>query len=161
MVTAHLKYYKDASHKLFFAWPCYGWPLTIMLDEVPESQSIFSENGCGRFFRSEGDRDRFLRHPNMPELLFCSNVAARRSLSCTQSNYNAVSRGQSAIIQGFQDIIRGQSGGMRAGGYSPSARKTDIKRAINPYQKPIENVALSAKWNVQIWNRLWKCSSRL
>ncbi len=32
---------------------------------------------------------------------------------------------------------------------------------INPFQKPIENDALSAKWNVHIWNRLWKCSSRL
>ncbi len=32
---------------------------------------------------------------------------------------------------------------------------------VNPFPKPIENVALSAKWNVHIWNRLWKCSSRL
>ncbi len=31
----------------------------------------------------------------------------------------------------------------------------------NPFQKPIENVALSAKWNVHIWNRLWNCSGRL
>ncbi len=31
----------------------------------------------------------------------------------------------------------------------------------NPFPKPIENVALSAKWNVQIWNRLRDCYSRL
>ncbi len=33
----------------------------------------------------------------------------------------------------------------------------------NPLQKPIENVALSAKWNVHIWNRLTgrDCYSRL
>ncbi len=31
----------------------------------------------------------------------------------------------------------------------------------NPFPKPIEYVASSAKWNVHIWNRLWKCSSRL
>ncbi len=32
---------------------------------------------------------------------------------------------------------------------------------VKPFPKPIENVALSAKWNVHIWNRLRKCSSRL
>ncbi len=32
---------------------------------------------------------------------------------------------------------------------------------INPFPKPIGNDALSVKWNVHIWNRLWKCSSRL
>ncbi len=33
-------------------------------------------------------------------------------------------------------------------------------RARNPFPKPIENVALSAKWNVHIWNWLRKCSIR-
>ncbi len=31
----------------------------------------------------------------------------------------------------------------------------------NLFPKPIEKDALSAKWKVHIWNRLWKCSSRL
>ncbi len=31
----------------------------------------------------------------------------------------------------------------------------------NPFQKPIENFALSAKWNVHIWNRLRECYSSL
>ncbi len=34
-------------------------------------------------------------------------------------------------------------------------------RAANPFQKPIENVALSANWNVHIWNWLRECYSRL
>ncbi len=33
--------------------------------------------------------------------------------------------------------------------------------SINPFPKPIENDVLSAKWNVHIWSRLWKCFSRL
>ena len=33
------------------------------------------------------------------------------------------------------------------------------KYTINPFQKPIKNVALSAKWNVHIWNRLRECYS--
>jgi hypothetical protein len=64
-----------------------------------------------------------------PNILFCSNVVTGYSLRFIQSKYNSVSRGQSAIIQGFQVIIRGQSGGMRAAGYLPSARETDIKPA--------------------------------
>jgi hypothetical protein len=32
---------------------------------------------------------------------------------------------------------------------------------VNPLLKPIENDALSAKWNVHIWNRLGECYSRL
>ncbi len=31
----------------------------------------------------------------------------------------------------------------------------------NPYQKADENVALSAKWKVHIWNRLRECTGRL
>ncbi len=31
----------------------------------------------------------------------------------------------------------------------------------NPFQKPIENVVFSAKWNVHIWNRLRECYSSL
>ncbi len=38
---------------------------------------------------------------------------------------------------------------------------TYIHVLVQPVPKPIENVALSAKWNVHIWNRLRKCSSRL
>ncbi len=37
----------------------------------------------------------------------------------------------------------------------------DVLCNRDPFQKPIENDALSAKWSVHIWNRLWKCSSRL
>jgi hypothetical protein len=49
-----------------------------------------------------------------------------------RSNYNSVSRGQSAIIQEFQVIIRAQSGGMRAAGYSPCAAVVLVKLTSNP-----------------------------
>ncbi len=53
------------------------------------------------------------------QFFFCSNImiVTGRSLRFIQSNYNSVSRGQSAIIQEFQVIIRAQSGGMRAASY--------------------------------------------
>ena len=83
-----------------------------------ENGLIFLENGLGRFFTSERDRDCAPQPPNMcPKLLFCSNIVTGCTLRFIQSNYNSVSRGQSSIIQEFQVIILAQSGGMRAAGY--------------------------------------------
>ncbi len=95
-----------------------------------ENGPMFLENGLARFFASERDRDWAPQWANMcPKLLFCSNIVTGCTLRFIQLNYNSVSRGQSTIIQEFQVIIRSQSGGMRADGYSSSSCETDIKPA--------------------------------
>jgi hypothetical protein len=47
---------------------------------------------------------------HVSQLLFCRNIVTGRSLRIIQLNYNSVSRGQSAITQWFQVIIRRDAG---------------------------------------------------
>ena len=118
-----------------------------------ENWLIFLENGLGRFFTLELDRDCAPQSANMcPKLLFCSNIVTGRSLRFIQSNYKSVSRGQSTIIQEFQVINWAQSRGMQAAGYSPCARETDIKPANHVEERIGLWCVLLLLWGFRWWS---------
>ncbi len=76
-----------------------------------ENGFLFLENGFRSLFCSERAPVTELRsHWTCLQNLFCSNIVTGRSLRFIQSNYNSVTRGQSAIIQGFQLAIGRDAG---------------------------------------------------
>ncbi len=87
-------------------------------------------------------------------ILFCTstNIVTGRSLRFIQSNYNSVSSGQSAIIQGFQVIISGQSGVMRAAGYRTQGPCNSCHPRLQWYATPVVNLLpYTAQWRLMIY----------